>query len=752
MVAKLVSIAVAPATAAVTAGAKQAFTATGAYDNGATPDITTQVTWSSSDITVAQVSNASGSNGLGTALVAGKSTITATLTGVSGTAALTVGAPLLSSIMIAPTTASIQVGDTQAFTVTAVYQNGTTAAVAGTWTSSNVAVATIEAGPAGRRAVATGVAAGSTTITVTYQGLSDTATLTVTAVPKLVGLTVTPANPATILVGATQQFQANAVYSDGSTTLVTGTASWTTSDAKVASVSNGGGGPFGGGGRGLATGVGAGTATITATYNGFTDSATLSVRDPQPTGLLVTPATASVVVNGTQQFVAEVTMDDGTTQTVTGAASWTTSNGTIASIRTGGGGPGGGGPGGGGRGLATGIAAGTVTITATYSGFTGTATLTVSAATPTKIVVTPAARSIQVGLTQAFVATLVYSDNSTAVITDQATWSTSDASVATITNGGGGPGGGGPGGGGPGGGGPGDGGIATAIAAGSATITATYSGLTGTATLTVTDPPLAYVQVTPTNTNLPVQATTQFTATAVFTDNSTRNVTTLATWSSSNSAIAVVANSGPTIGRATALAEGTSTITATYQGSSGTSLLTVAASVQSIAVTPANPTTVLGLPVAFVATAILSNNATLVVTDNASWVSSDDTVATVTAAGIAAPVKAGSTTMTATYLGKSGTSTLTVSPATLSSLAITPNPISLAKGASQQLTATGIYSDTTARDLTNVATWLSSTATVVAVSNANGSRGLLTAVGSGSSSVTAAFQGVTSAADAITVP
>jgi hypothetical protein len=249
-----------------------------------------------------------------------------------------------------------------------------------------------------------------------------------------------------------------------------------------------------------------------------------------------------------------------------------------------------------------------------------------------------------------------------------------------------------------------------------------------------------------------VQATTQFTATAVFTDNSTRNVTTLATWSSSNSAIAVVANSGPTIGRATALAEGTSTITATYQGSSGTSLLTVAASVQSIAVTPANPTTVLGLPVAFVATAILSNNATLVVTDNASWVSSDDTVATVTAAGIAAPVKAGSTTMTATYLGKSGTSTLTVSPATLSSLAITPNPISLAKGASQQLTATGIYSDTTARDLTNVATWLSSTATVVAVSNANGSRGLLTAVGSGSSSVTASFQGITSASDAITVP
>jgi uncharacterized protein YjdB len=745
--AKLTSIKVAPASANVTAGGKQQFSATGTYDNGAAPDITTQVTWLSSNITVAQVSNAAGSNGLATSLVAGKSTITATLTGISGTAALTVGDPLLSSIMISPTAASIEVDGTQTFSVTAVYQNGTTSMVAGTWTSSNVAVASIASGGggggAGRRAVATGVAAGTTTITVTYQGLSDSATLTVTAAPKLVGLTITPANPATILVEATQQFQANAVYSDGNTALVTGTASWTTSDAKVASVSSGGGGPFGGG-RGLATGIGAGSTTITATYNGLTDSVTLTVRDPIATGLLVTPATASVVVDGTQQFVAEITLDDGTTQTVTNTASWTTSNGTIASIRTGGGGPGGGGPGGGGRGLATGIAAGTVTITATYGGFTATATLTVTSATPTKIVLTPAARSIQVGLTQAFVATLVYSDNSTAVITDQATWSTSDASVATITNGGGGPGGGGPGGGGR--------GIATAIAAGSATITATYSGLSGTATLTVTDPPLAFVQVTPTNPNLPVQATAQFTATAVFTDNSTRNVTTLATWSSSSTAIAVVANSGGTIGRATALAEGTTTITATYQGSSGTSLLTVAASVQSITVTPASPTTVLGLPVAFVATAILSNNATLVVTDSASWVSSNDTVATVTAAGIAAPVKAGSATITASYLGKSGTSTLTVSPATLSSIAITPNPVSLAKGASQQLAATGTYSDTTTRDLTGVATWLSSTATVAVVSNANGSRGLLTALGSGSSSVTAAFQGITSAADAVTVP
>jgi uncharacterized protein YjdB len=732
--ATLKSIAVMPATATVSAGNTQQFTALGTYDNGATPDLTTQVTWSSSNTGIAQVSNAAGSKGLATSLVAGTATITATLGSVSGTAALTVGAPLLSSILIAPTTANIVVGTTQAFTVTGVYQNGTTGAVAGTWSSSDTGVATLVAGVGGRRAVATGVTAGSTTITVTYQGMTDSATLTVAAARTVVGLTITPSNPATILVGATQQFQANVVYSDGTTTAVTNTANWTSSDATIASVSNGGAGPFGGG-RGLATGVGAGTATITATYQGQTATVNLSVRNPALTGLLVTPTTASIRVNGTQQFVALATFEDGTSQTVTNSASWTTSSSTIASITSGGGGPFGGG-----RGLATGLTAGTVTITATYSGFTDTASLTVTAATPTSLVVTPATASVQVDQTRAFVATLVYDDGTTSNVTGTATWSSSDPTVATITTAGGGGFGGG-------------GGTATALATGVSTITASYSGLSGTATLTVTDPPLSYVQVTPTNPSIPVGATQQFTATAVFTDNSTRNVTATATWTSSKSTVAVVMNNGGTIGRASALAEGTATITATYGGMSGTSQLSVAGSVQSITVTPVNPTTVIGVSVAFTATAILSNNATFPVTALASWTSSDPTVATVTAAGDATPVKAGPTTVTATYLGQAGTSVLTVSAATLSTITITPSSpsLSLANGDGQQLTATGTYSDSSKVDLTNAATWFSSDPTVAMVSNAAGSRGLATALKAGPTKVTAVFQGVTSTADTVTV-
>jgi hypothetical protein len=173
--------------------------------------------------------------------------------------------------------------------------------------------------------------------------------------------------------------------------------------------------------------------------------------------------------------------------------------------------------------------------------------------------------------------------------------------------------------------------------------------------------------------------------------------------------------------------------------------------VKSINVTPTNPTTVLGVALSFTATATLSNDTSIVVTSSASWVTSDATVATATGNGSVSPVKAGSATITATYLGVSGSSTVTVSPATLSSIQVSPNPQTVAAGASTQLSATGVYSDAKTYDLTNVATWLSSSASVAAVSNAAGSRGLVTGLSAGSTNVTAVFQGVTSAVDSVTV-
>ena len=418
-------------------------------------------------------------------------------------------------------------------------------------------------------------------------------------------------------------------------------------------------------------------------------------------------------------------------------------------ITTPGGGGGRGAIGGGGAGgLATGLAVGQVTIGASYGGYSATATLTVTAPTLESLVIAPATATILVGQDQAFVAAAIYDDGTSANVTATATWNSSDATVAVMS------------------------------AAGGERRIPWWAGggwLHGNRTWGRQrhhqrdlyrkwscrncncgpdryQPTLAVARITPTNPTVSLLSPNQaFVATAIYADYSTANVTTAATWSSANGTVAVISTSGATAGRATGRVAGTSTITATYQGMSASTTLTVVSKlVQTIDVTPTNPTAVLGINQVFAATAIYDDSSTGTVTGNATWTSSDATVASIGtgagSAGVATPIKAGSTTITASYQGVSGTTVLTVSGEKLSSVVITPSPLSVAIGGRQQLAATGTWSGDASiitLDVTNNVTWLSSSEATATVSNAAGSRGLFTAVGAGSVAVTAVLQSVT---------
>jgi uncharacterized protein YjdB len=260
------SIALSPNVASVAPGATQQFTATATYSNGSTQNVTATVAWSSSATSVATI-NA----GLATAVAGGPTTITASLSGVSGTAALTVtpAAPTLSSIAVAPTTPAVVAGATQQFTATGTYSDGSMQNVTdtATWSSSATTVATINAA-----GLATAVAAGSTAISASLSGVTGTTTLTVTASTKtLSSIAVTPANPS-FAAGSTQQFTATATYSDASTANVTSTATWTSSSTAVATINS----------SGLATGVAAGSTTISAALNSVTGSTPATVTAPTP--------------------------------------------------------------------------------------------------------------------------------------------------------------------------------------------------------------------------------------------------------------------------------------------------------------------------------------------------------------------------------------------------------------------------------------------------------------------------------------
>jgi hypothetical protein len=112
-------------------------------------------------------------------------------------------------------------------------------------------------------------------------------------------------------------------------------------------------------------------------------------------------------------------------------------------------------------------------------------------------------------------------------------------------------------------------------------------------------------------------------------------------------------------------------------------------------------------------------------------------------AGLATSVATGATTIVAIDPGTGiqGSTTLTVTPAVLVSIAVTPANLSMAPGAARQFAATGTYSDSSTQDLTTSVTWSSTAPAVAAISNAAGSAGRATGVASGATTIVATDPG-----------
>ena len=244
------------------------------------------------------------------------------------------GSPVLQSITVSPTSASISVGATQQFTATGHYSNGSTQTLTSgtTWSSSSTTYATI-----GATGLATGVAAGSTNITASSGGVVSTpaAALAVTAsTPVLQSITISPTS-ASIAVGATQQFTATGHYSNGSTQTLTSGVTWSSSATTYATI----------GATGLATGVAAGSTSIAASSSGVVSApaAALAVTAAvttgsgksfyvAPTGSDSNPGTsaspwltiqhaASTVPAGSTVYVAAGTYNESINVTVSGTSS-----------------------------------------------------------------------------------------------------------------------------------------------------------------------------------------------------------------------------------------------------------------------------------------------------------------------------------------------------------------------------------------------------------------------------------------------
>jgi len=295
------------------------------------------------------------------------------------------------------------------------------------------------------------------------------------------------------------------------------------------------------------TAVDIGSADISCATGGFTDSSTVTVTASTITSIDVSPATPTIAAGVQLQFTATVHFSNGVVQDITDSATWTSTNTNAATITNQVGF----------EGLATTIAAGTTTITASFGGSSGTAILTVTNATLVSIAITPVNPTMAKNTQLQFIATGTFSDGTQADITTVATWTSSNTNAATISNQ------------------AGLQGDATGVAAGTTTIAATYQGKTGSTTLTVTNAVLVSITLAPVDPTVTAGTQIKFTATGHFSDGSTQDLTIQCSWSSTNKFVAKPTMARKRRGLVTTIQAGTATIRATTLGVTGTTTVTV---------------------------------------------------------------------------------------------------------------------------------------------------------------------------------
>lgn len=415
------------------------------------------------------------------------------------------------------------------------------------------------------------------------------------------------------------------------------------------------------------------------------------------TSIAATPANPSTPAGVPTQFKAVGTYSDGTSKDITSTVTWSSATPSVATVVAG-------------SGLAIAVAAGSSAITANSGSASGNTTLTVNAAVLQSIAVTPANPSLAVPQGTQFTATGTYSDGTSHDITLAVTWSSGSPSVAGIVA---------------------TSGAATAIAAGASIITAKLGSISGITTLTVTPAVLLTIGVTPANPSISVPQSIQLTATGHYSDGTNRDISSFVTWTSGTGGVASITSNGV----AAALAPGATLITAALGSVSGVTTLTVTPAVlQSISVTPGNPSVQVGLSQQFIATGSYSDGTFKDISASVTWSSGNTNFARFIAAGLASGVSTGVATITATLGAVSGSTHLTVNAVVLQSLAVTPANPGILVGGTQQFAATGTYSDTSTHDLTSSATWSSSNTSVATVNGA----GLAFGVSAGSTTITAA--------------
>ncbi|MDV4343833.1 PGF-pre-PGF domain-containing protein [Methanoculleus sp. YWC-01] len=681
-------IAIDPSTFTLDLSATKQFTAT-AFDQFEEEMAGVEFNWSCSDETIGEID----STGLFTAKAAGTATVTASADGIFATATVTVTdeEPVATEIEVTPTAATLDVDDTQQFTATVRDQfGGEMTSVAVTWASGNTTVGTIDESSG----IFTALAAGTTTVIGTAGGLTGTATVAVGSGspvdPVATEIAITPATAA-LDVEDIQKFIVT-VYDQNGNAMPAGETAWSSSDENVGTIDA----------DGFFTALAAGTTTVTGTADGLTGTATVTVDErPAFAKIAVMPSAATLEVGEDLQFEA-VAFDRFGNIVEDAGVTWECSGPCVGEIDC--------------CGVFTALDAGTATITACGDGAEGTASVTVNCNDPvlSRIAITPSAITLAKGDTATFTAT-AFDQDGCEMPDAEIEWECSDETVGEV-----------------------DGtGFFAAFTAGTATVTATANGVTGTTEIEVTDESTGVV-VSPSAIILDVGETWQFTATVYDLQENASDPA--ITWSCEDPEIGDIDADG----LFTSHGEGSTSVTATVAGETATATGTATVTVRStspelarIEVSPSDFCIPAGNSLTLIARGLDQYGFPMDI--DVTWESSDLCVGTIDECGVFNALCDGEVRLIASADGISGAACVTVLPSLPVPACIEVEPLeaTLAPGGTREFTATVFDQCENVMDWVRVA-WSCSDADLGTIDQA----GIFAAFAEGSADVTACAGGV----------
>ena len=570
----------------------------------------------------------------------------------------------ISKLVLSTDSLSLEIGDSSTLTATAVYSDGksTNATISTDWTSDNSLVASVYNGTITAKGV------GTATIVAVYDGKSQAVNVKVT---KKVKALTKDKQTLDLRIGQEENINLTAIYTDNSDEKVSRSAEWTSSDNKVATVVNG-----------SVRALSAGTATITAKLG--KQSVTVEVGVEVVRRIEMDHTQLSLLLKDEQKVILTATYPDGETKDVTADAVWSSSNEKVADAF---------------KGNIVAYSAGTATITAEYG--TKTTTLEVDVDKTRKLVASEQSFFMKLNETKQIDLKAVYPNDTETDVTNKAVWSSSNEKIADVI-----------------------GGKVYANASGSVTITAKYSNQT--VEIPVDVEVARHLDIDKEELGLKVDGTYTFKVMATFANGVTEDVTSKATWTSSEESVAYVAG-----GKLTAYKSGKTTVKATYGGKT----VEVAVSVDiPTKVELANKKGIVPVEGTLQANVIATytEDREEVVTDKAEWSSSNEKVAEVSSKGLITGIKTGKATITAKYEGK--TLTMSVEVGLASGLQADVPIVALLSKETYQLKLTASDEYGNEKVVSNDATWKSSSARVADVK-----KGFITAYGSGKTNITAEY-------------